>query len=261
MGKYILQTDAPGLDIEYHLIKEQLIKNKYVFEYTESTLNNLSNIATPDDIPIGNIPFIHKFIKEFHNIDVHNPIEIPKYLRTEEFLKRDYKIVSYDDIPTTGRYFIKDASYLKKFSATINANFDDIKSWFEPPKSKNSTQLVLDKSHLFVISEMYDIKSEYRIYVCRGRIENISCYNGDPTILPDMDLIKKAMMLISYNEKWLKSYSLDVMVGPKGTAIIEVHNFSSLGLYHTLWGSDLIYGYRDGIDYILNDNKDIRDTL
>lgn len=261
MSHFILQTDAPGLDIEYYLIKEQLLKNKYVFEHKETDLKNLANIAEKGDIPIGDILFVTKFIQGFYGIEHQNPIEIPEYLRTDEFLKRDYKIVTYDNIPTTGRYFIKDASCLKKFSSTINTNFDDIKSWFEPPKSKHNTQLVLDKSHLFAISEMYDIRSEYRIYVCHGQIENMVCYNGDVTIFPDMNLINKAINLINYNEKWLKSYTLDIMIGPKGTAIIEVHNFASLGLYHTLWGSNLIYAYRDGIDYILNDNKDIRDTI
>ena len=44
-------------------------------------------------------------------------------------------------------------------------------------------------------------------------------------------------------------------MGKEGTAIIEVHNFTSVGLYTTLWGTDLLYAYRDGIDYLVNDNK------
>ena len=114
------------MDIEYYLIKEKLQKNKNVFEHKETDLKNLANIAEKGDIPIGDILFVTKFIQEIHGIKQQNPIEIPSYLRTDEFLKRDYRIVTYDDIPTTGRYFIKDASYLIKFSANINANFDDI---------------------------------------------------------------------------------------------------------------------------------------
>jgi hypothetical protein len=44
------------------------------------------------------------------------------------------------------------------------------------------------------------------------------------------------------------------MVGKEGTAIIEIHNFTSIGLYTTIWGNELLYAYRDGIDYLLNDN-------
>ena len=111
------------------------------------------------------------------------------------------------------------------------------------------------KGHDYVISSPYNIKSEYRVYVLDGDIEHISLYNGDATVLPDVNLIKKAVSLINYNEKWLRSYSLDIMVGNEGTAIIEVHNFTSLGLYSSIWGTDLIYAYRDGIDYLLNDNS------
>lgn len=123
------------------------------------------------------------------------------------------------------------------------------------PKNELDSTLVLSKSHDYVISSPYNIKSEYRVYVLDGDIEHISLYNGDATVLPDVNLIKKAVSLINYNEKWLRSYSLDIMVGNEGTAIIEVHNFTSLGLYSSIWGTDLIYAYRDGIDYLLNDNS------
>ena len=73
-----------------------------------------------------------------------------------------------------------------------------------------------------------------------------------------MEIGLKAVELIKANEKWLRSYTIDIMVGPKGTAIIEVHNFTSVGLYHNLWGNNLLYAYRQGIDYLINDNKNIQ---
>lgn len=255
MGKYILQTDSNGLDIEYYLIKEQLKRGKYVFNYKEIDTESMMNIAEVGDIPIGDIGFVSKYLKEAYGIDKENPIEIPKYLRAEEFLKRKYDIVTWDKLPEHGTYFIKDVSQLKKFGAVVNTSYEPIKEWFEAPKLEFSTQLVLDKSHLFQVSEVFNIQSEYRVYVCGGNIEAISNYNGDVTLLPDMNLIKKAVGLINLHEKWLKSYTIDVMVGPMGTAIIEVHNFASVGLYNTLWGSSLIYAYRDGLDYLVNDNK------
>ena len=91
--------------------------------------------------------------------------------------------------------------------------------------------------------------------IINGKIEAISNYNGDVTILPDIHLINKAVGIINKNEEWLKSYTIDVMVGPKGTALIEVHNFASVGLYNTLWGDNLLYAYRQGIDYLVRDNR------
>ena len=77
-------------------------------------------------------------------------------------------------------------------------------------------------------------------------------------MLPDIDLIKKAVCLINVNEKWLNSYTIDVMVGKPGTALIEVHNFASVGLYATLWGDNLLWAYKDGIDYLINDNHGLK---
>lgn len=259
MRRYLLQSDSKDLDMEYIITEDILKRNKYLFEYKVVSTDTIMNIAEYDDIPIGDIKFVTKFIREAHGITKENPIEIPEYLRTDEFLKRDYKVLTWDKIPRQGKFFLKDISELKKFGNVINATYNDIDELFNYiPRNDMDSTLVLSKEHLFQVSSTFNIQSEYRVYVLGGEIENISHYNGDCTILPDINLIKKAVNLINYNEKWLKSYTLDIMVGREGTAIIEVHNFSSVGLYSTMWGNGLIYAYRDGIDYLLNDNKEIK---
>lgn len=255
--RYILQNNSDSLDIEYIIIKNILKRNKYVFDYIDIS-NGAMEYAKEGDVPIGDIPFVTQYINKIYGITQENPIEIPDYLRTDEFLKRDYSIVTWDKLPDKGNWFIKDVSQLKKFGSEINLDYQNIKDWFNKPTNNFGTQLVLDKEHLFQVSSVYNIQSEYRVYIINGEIEAICNYNGDPTILLDISLLKKAVSLINYNEKWLKSYTIDLMVGPKGTAIIEIHNFSSVGLYNTLWGNNLIYAYRDGIDYLINDNKQIK---
>ena len=69
MSKYILQTDSNGLDIEYYLIKEQLLKGKYIFDFKESDTKSLISISNPGDVPIGDIPFVSKFLKEIYGIE------------------------------------------------------------------------------------------------------------------------------------------------------------------------------------------------
>lgn len=112
----------------------------------------------------------------------------------------------------------------------------------------------MDKTHLYQVSSLINILSEYRVYVFGGEIEQISCYNGDCTVFPDINLIKRAVNLVNYHEKHLGSYTIDVAVTEKGTCLLEIHNFTSCGLYSTLWGDNLIYAYKDGIDYLRNDN-------
>lgn len=140
----------------------------------------------------------------------------------------------------------------------MNATYTDIDNLFNyVPQNKFDSTLVLSKEHLYQVSSCFNILSEYRVYVIARKIEAIGHYNGDCTILPDIELIKKAVNIINNNEKHLKSYTLDIMVGKEGTAIIEIHNFTSVGLYNSLWGDNLLYAYKDGIDYLLNDNKEI----
>lgn len=262
MAKFLLQKDTDTLDIEHMIVKQLLDKNSIVHEYSEISLYGLRNVMkqstiNKDFIPVGTIEFVSEYIKYAYDIERENPIEVPSYLRTEEFLKREYNIVTWDKIPDKGRYFIKDVSQLKKFGMVLNLEWQLPKEVFDEPKNEFDTSLKLSKEHLYQVSSIFNIQSEYRVYVIDHKIQSISHYNGDPTILPDVKLIQKAINLIELNEKWLKSYTIDIMVGPKGTAIIEIHNFTSVGLYSSLWGTNLLYAYKDGIDYLINDNKPI----
>lgn len=257
MSDYIIQLEENITDkIELEILKEILHDVRYISKSMFTTTKELKNIDNLKDwIPIGNIPFITKWLRLTHNIDKENPIEIPEYLRTEEFLKRDYKIMKAKDLPRTGNYFIKDIDTLKHFSYAGNLAWLDIDGMLKPAENKLDSSIRLKQNTTMSVSEIYNIKSEYRVYVIDGEIENISNYNGYSYILPDIGLIEKAVKLINSNEKYLKSYTLDIMVGDRGTAIIEVHNFASVGLYSTLWGDNLLYAYKQGIEYLIKDNK------
>lgn len=252
----LLQNDA--LEEEEFIIENLLNKTKYTNTFTKLGLKDIDSISpNSNDIPIGTIEFVTNLLKKIQpSFESEVPIEIPKYLQTEEFLKRSYKVGTWKDIPKSGKWFIKDASVLKNFTICTEMSFFYNEELFDyKPKSEFDSTLSLPKSHSYIVSSPFDIQAEYRVYVLGGSIEHISLYDGDALVQPDVKLIQKAVNLINFNEKYLKSYSLDVMVGKKGTAIVEVHNFTSLGLYSTIWGTDLLYAYRDGIEYLLNDNS------
>lgn len=256
MANFLLQNDA--LEMEEFIITQLLDDNKYTHSYKKIQLSQLEDIKIDKNIvPIGTIEFITNVLRQIDsNFNIEVPIEIPTYLQTEEFLKRDYSIVTWDQIPRSGKYFLKDVSELKRLTVCTDMQFFINEDMFDyVPKSDFDFTLILPKSHLYQISSVFNFDSEYRVYIIDGKIDQISLYNGDATVLPDVKLIQKAVNLINFHEKWLKSYSLDVMVGKTGTAIVEVHNFASLGLYSTLWGNNLLYAYKDGIDYLLNDNS------
>lgn len=230
--------------VEEHMLLHILKSCKYTHSYR---IYSDDIVIDTDEIPIGSIEFVTKILHAQHNEFNHqNPIEIPKYLRTEEFLKRDYSIVQGSDVPKAGYYFIKDVETLKSFTYLGEMAYFDC---------MGDAKIYPDQ--LYLVSSKFNIKSEYRVYVIAGEIESICHYNGDCTVFPDIRLIKKAVNLIKLHEKWLQSYTIDVMVGNVGTAIIEIHNFTSVGLYTTLISNYILYAYSDGISYLLNDNRKI----
>jgi hypothetical protein len=234
--------DSHTLEEEKLITEEILKRNKYTFDYKKLSLGEIATAdIQKDTVPIGTIEFVTKTLQKLYDFKREIPVEIPTYLQTDEFLKREYKIVKWEDLPKTGQWFIKDVSELKSYSQLAWFGFYDIIG-------------ELPKDRYYQVSSPFDIEAEYRVYVINNEVANIALYNGNPLLFPDIKIIQKAISLIALHEKWLKSYSLDIMVGKKGTAIIEIHNFTSIGLYTTIWGIDLIYAYRDGIDYLLNDN-------
>lgn len=256
MAMFLLQKEADTLEIEEAIIEELLKRNKYTHEYTTGTLRELSKTTNDKMIPVGTIEFVTRYLNKFGYCSHEVPVEIPKYLQTEEFLKRDYKICKWDDIPRHGKFFLKDVSELKKYGNITDTTYIDVDDLFNyVPKNNFDATLVLSKEHMYQVSSILSIQTEYRVYVISNEIVAITNYEGSPVNIPDTKLLQKAVSLIQFNEKWLQSYTIDIAVGKFGTAILEIHNFTSVGLYHALWGSELLYAYVDGINYLKNDNS------
>ena len=245
---FLLQINSFD-NIDTTILKEILERRKRLSGFTEMTMHQLSEAGKEEVeglIPVGTIPFIEAWLKKCHGINRINPIEIPKFLRTEEFLKREYSIVPYYRIPR-GVYFVKDVTALKEFA-------------FEGDTEELFTGRIagtIDRSHMFQVSEPVDILSEYRVYVIDGQIENVCNYNGSPLIFPDMELVSKANSIYMTKPDYPGSLTIDVMVTERGTSLIETHPFVSVGLYSTLWSDRLLNAYRDGIRYVLEHNSKI----
>lgn len=256
MAHYLLQSETDDLNLELSIVHDLLKRTKYINSYESLSIEQLT--ADNSDkviIPIGNIPFVEKWLQLNKGITKENPLEVPKYLRLPELLNREYNIVKAKDLPRTGKWFIKDADTLKAWAYAGDMETFELDKALQEKKNEFDFSLKINPETNCVLSEYLDILSEYRVYVVDNTIVDISYYNGNPLVFPDVKVINQANNLIRLNEKWLKSYTIDVMVTSRGTSIIEVHNFTSVGLYSTLWNDDLLYAYRQGIDYLLNDNK------
>lgn len=197
-----------------------------------------------DSLPIGSLWFVKAWLEYFHHADIPR-IEIPTVLREPEYLGRDYRIVKGTEVPKEGNYWIKD--------------LEDIKSWVYWGNI-DRIQSKIKAENFYAMSNIIDIRSEWRVYVCRGKIINITCYDGSASLFPDISVIYEMIFRCrAYTN--LKSYTLDVGVtGMCTTVIIEVHPFVSVGLYSTLWDDNLLTAYKDGIAYCI-ENKDIEEGI
>lgn len=109
----------------------------------------------------------------------------------------------------TKKLFIKSATYYKSFA-------DITKCPEEVPEGT------------YIISDVVDIKSEWRAFVFCDRLFDIRRYAGDFKVFPDIKLIEE--MIKDYKTS-PAAYTLDVGINDNGTFIIEVHPFVSCGLY------------------------------
>ncbi len=234
---------------EADLLKNSITNSHLCHTYEELSMNEvkLSNDSYSkykDYIPVGTIRFVDIWLDRFHNTTMKT-IEVPPCLRTEEFLKRDYKIINKSQIPKYGKYFLK---YIDKIK---NGSYlGHLENWWVYEKAEPTS------NNLFVLSQYVDILSEYRVYVIDNEIKSIVHYDGHPTVLPDIHLIEKAALIISANKDLPKSYTIDIAVNAEGTFILEVHTFSSVGLYTTLL-EDLPLAYKQGLDWCINNNYNI----
>lgn len=274
---FIIQEDAITTDhVQNAIILDVLKRNKYAHSYElmssldfykqndeEDTFSMTRVLKTPDDfderyrnaIPFGSVRFIEQYLQIFKGIPRDNAIEVPPVLRTDEFLKRKYSIVHRDNIPRKGSYFIKDATQQKLFSYKGDLEYYLHDEMFKEKTNEFDSSIRLDPDHLYQVSEIVQILAEYRVYILNRKINSMCIFAGNPLIFPDAELVKKAVRLINSQSDSPRSYSLDLMITPRGTAVTEVHNFlGSLGLYTVDWDEELLYAYKHGMDYAENYN-------
>lgn len=235
--KFIIQTvkgKIRGLE-EYSLVSElDSGSNKLLHEYIlsdTSVSNDIADIA--DWIPVGSIQFLEEHLRVYHNVDKMTPIEVPKELRSYKFLKRKYDIVhSNKDLPDNGYWFVKKIDRLKEFTnlgcvGLYKDNLDD---------------------GTYIVSEVLEILSEYRVFVINNVVQGIQFYSGDCLELPSIPFIKEAITEYSKDSNIPKAYTIDIAVTTLGNVVLEIHPFASCGLYG-LYTEHIPLMYKLGYDY------------
>lgn len=184
-------------------------------EYKKQLGDDLSCVLTdqpPGDkncVPVGSVEFVCSFLKSHHGL-TPKPVNIPEQLFKDEFIKRSAFVGTEKDV--TQGVFFKSHDKIKGYS--INEPVLDPVGHCPPGK--------------YLISEMIDIDSEWRTFIFKGELVGLQNYLGSCTVFPDVSQIQK--MIKAYTDAPV-SYTLDVGVGPRGTFLLEAHDFFSCGLY------------------------------
>lgn len=242
--KFIIQTNQGVVNTteELNLINElksgeSKLVHSYILSDT-SLRDDVQDIA--DYIPVGSIGFLEDHLKKYHNVEKMTPIEVPKELRTYEFLRRKYFIINcLDELPDSGYWFIKKVDRLKEFTSLgVPSIYKD-----SLPEGK------------YTVSEFVDIVSEYRVMVSNTVIVGVQHYDGEPLIFPDVNVLQSMVKAYSESKERPLAYSLDVAVTEGGaTVVLEVHPFASLGTYG-FSGERLMKMYAWGYEYYKKTNK------
>ena len=181
--------------------------------------------SSPENVVVGHIDQCRKHIKNITNKDV-DTIDYPTELIP--FMKRKFKKTTLNEVyklvneETFEPFFIKSVEQ-KHFTGFVCKNFNDYIS------KTNGCYKDFDKE--VYMSEVLDIKSEYRTYVHWHNIENSIRYSGAYNYAPSKQIIED-MLYALRDSKMPVAYSIDVGIISSGeTVLIECNDGFALGNY------------------------------
>lgn len=223
----VLQAEAYGaLDAicfeEWKSEKEQ----KFLFAMMEEVQCAFSKEFLAKCLPIGSIEFVEAVMHKAFGVRHIEPVNIPAAMNIKRFWKRRMAIASGAKAVQAlfrdwncQQLFIKSASRLKTDITGIYKQTDSPEKY--------------DAEPLLLVSEVLPMTgsqaAEWRMFVYNGAIRDLRCYSGNPWSLPAESLCMEIALRAAQH---YDACTVDVAVTDTGeTAIIEIHNFISCGLY------------------------------
>lgn len=219
--KYIIQPSNDIHDIESIVAVRLLDELGYTYVVSEESVRP-DILDIQDYIPIGSIPYVEDHLRTYYGIPYSCPIEIPKFLRTPEILKRKYDIVKVKDLPQSGAFFLKSAQRLK------TTQYIGLVEHARKLMAPDDWCVISDP----ISQEL--IESEFRIFVYKGKVQAIKKYtltSYEPhveDVMPIVELMNTHFPINTY------SFDIGFIETPSDKPqmfLIEVHLVASLGTY------------------------------
>jgi len=170
---------------------------------------------------VGSIDFMTALFKRYGKMP--RPIDFPKEIIDAGLIDREIKHMTLGEVDSSWRLnhdlpvFVKPVE-TKLFDGALLSNESDIKCFSKIP---------LDT--LVWVSYKLNIKSEYRIYVHKGKMVYSANYYEDFTLSPDYAYVRK--LIDTYKDSPV-SYTIDVAIlDDNSTTVIEFNDFWAIGSY------------------------------
>jgi len=183
----------------------------------------------PEHIVVGGIPVMREV---FHLLGVQIPpnVDFPPSLIRDELLGRRFWNASLKEVrryvriseetPSQLPVFIKPKDSQKLFTGHWITCFADL--------IKTAS---VDPSTPLLVQDVVDFKSEWRVYVVKGKICRCCHYRGDPLMFPDGEVIQRMVTLYQESGEAPAAYGLDVGRVQDQTLLVEVNDGYALGNY------------------------------
>lgn len=200
--------------------------------FEEEDLEKLSLPSPHASVVVGSVNVMH-LILNMAGVDIPKPLDIPEEL--EEFTGRKIIKTTLRGLIDNNEFpiFVKPADRGKLFTGNVSPSKEDL-SLYQHYDERGLDLPVIG-------SEVVSFKSEYRCFVHKNDLIDIRKYKGDPTIFPDVDIIKNAIE--KYKHKAPVSYVfdfgvIDERIPHKGafriedkTVLVEANDFYATGTY------------------------------
>jgi len=166
-------------------------------------------LVSPDILLVGNIPFIKQTLQsvQIKIIEDSYPEEFASLLN-----RKIYKTI-IKKISLGRPLFIKPSKNLKKFTGKIIYSKDDLYG--------------LPLNEEIYVSELIDIKAEYRLYISNKQIVHISQYEGD---IQDICVTNIQELIDSQNK--YHNFIMDISIDHQNKiSLLEINDAFSIGAY------------------------------
>lgn len=218
---YILRKELDKfININFHQAYNWFNQRYYNIKFFNS--NDINTFKIDKDTII--VAWINelKTIFKNNNIKIQN-IEIP--LWCESYLKREIQITTVNEAIKLYnqwyRFFIKPLDNHKSFPWFCFTNYENILKF----NNDNLDERV-------IISDIIEIKSEYRFFILESKIIWFSLYSWDPEILPDIQFVKDIIRTINLYNNYPVAYSIDIWINSNNEPfLIETNDSIALGAY------------------------------